>query len=189
MIRKIFALACLAASTLWGTAYATVVNFDSFSSSSCTSPLSDGGLTFTNTGSICMGVWLGNPNSNGTPGLILGFSGYASITQTGGGAFDLNSFDMAISWYETAPTSNVNVTAHFNGGGTSTQTLSLIGGLQTYNLSLANVVQVDVSALSTGGGYWVMDNINYNANIPEPASLALLGIGVAGLGAMRRRKV
>lgn len=40
------------------------------------------------------------------------------------------------------------------------------------------------------GNYFLVDNLalNESARIAEPASLALLGIGLVGLGAMRRRK-
>jgi len=82
----------------------------------CLTTVSAQGLDFTNNGGTCLGVWTGSPNGNGTPDLIFAFAGYTAITLTGGGAFDLNDFDMAISWYSAATSTTVDVTADFAAG-------------------------------------------------------------------------
>jgi hypothetical protein len=48
---------------------------------------------------------------------------------------------------------------------------------------------IDEVRLNVTNGQFVMDDVTYNAsNIPEPAALALMGIGLAGLSLSRRRK-
>lgn len=54
---------------------------------------------------------------------------------------------------------------------------------------------IDFAGLTDGGRAWFVleDQISFTApptvgNVPEPASLALLGIGIAGFAAARRRK-
>jgi hypothetical protein len=169
-------------------ASASVVTFDGLSSGCA--PASTGGLDFS--GPYCSGTWNGNPNGNGTTGFIfndLGGSGSVLITRTGGGAFDLNSFEMGISWYSAATSTTVLLTANFDGGGSASQTLSLVNSLQLYSLNLSNLSSVQISEMAANDGYWLLDNVVYD-EIPEPSTF-VLGASALALFALgiRRRQV
>jgi PEP-CTERM motif len=166
---------------------ATTVDFNGYSPlDTCMSPISTGGLDFTAPAINCgaspyLFVWDGSsPNGNGTPALIYGYGAgtYVDITRTGGGTFNLSSVDMTISWYD----GNASEVITVNGS-----PITLVQGLQTYNLNLSNVTSVAFSGMPSNGGYWLMDNVVYNTT-PEPGTLALLGSGMlAGLGVVRRK--
>lgn len=71
---------------------------------------SDQGLTFTSGGSYMYVRDGSSPNSTGTnANIFAGFSSgdFEQITLTGGGTFDLQSLDMAISWYDGNPTETI----------------------------------------------------------------------------------
>ena len=179
------------ASTLGATAaQAAVVTFDDAAGAAILDAqfgnggsFDDQGLTFTSHGSY-MYVWdSSSPNSNGTNNNIFaGWSGgdTETITRTGGGAFNLNSLDMALSWYDGNPSETVTV----NGA-----PLTITQALTTYNLNLHNVSSVTISGVGSSSGYWLADNINYAA-VPEPATWAmtLLGFGVLGMALRSRRQ-
>lgn len=57
-----------------------------------------------------------------------------------------------------------------------------------------NINGIDTLVISQNNGdghWWLMDNftVNQRSNVPEPAGIALLGLGLACLGLSRRRKI
>ncbi len=61
----------------------------------------------------------------------------------------------------------------------------------TYYVNILSTLAFDRVVASSTGYAFEFDNVAYNPTnpVPEPISLGLLGLGVIGLGLMRRRKV
>jgi hypothetical protein len=168
---------------LAGFASAGDVNFVGYSPyNTAQSVVSYQGLDFTVIGNpLANYVWCCNsPNGNGLPGLITGFGNGETITLTGGGAFNLQSVAMTLSWYVGSSSEVI-----FANG----IPITLVQGLQTYNLNLNNVTSVVFTGIPDG--YWFMTNVMYNSSAvtPEPASLLMLGTGLVGMASLLRRKL
>lgn len=117
----------------------------------------------------------------------LDLDGTLTIKLTGAGAGDsdvidvLNSFDITAATLDFDVLSALDDTAHiFASYGT------LVGGAFNSILTLPSNYSIDYNYLSGSQIALVRDSGTGSA--PEPATLALMGIGIAGIGYQRRRK-
>lgn len=145
-----------------------------------------GGRTLSN-GEVSFGT-------TGIHGLI------TTLSKIGGGAFDFNSIDLADgnnALFSGAGTKLVNIVGTYAAGGTisSQVTLDTSPGLETFTFDWLGLSQVTIGADATNNLLFPqMDNIvlDYVAphpspQLPEPAPLTLMGIGLLGLGLIRRK--
>lgn len=129
---------------------------------------------------------------NGTETLLSDTQTF-TMTKVGGGLFDLFSFDAA-EWYSYGMSPTISVVGTYANNTTTSATFTLDdlvanGGFQTFTLanSFRNLASVSFSETVLNMAQYDNFVTDAPAGVPEPAALALLGLGVAGI-ATRRRK-
>ena len=175
-------LACALALALGGGVHAGMATFDNPSVVTI-DPITnvatyiEGGLRFS--GDATSYLPLDTIGSGGSPGLFVFANSPLSLTADGGGLFDLTSVDYGQDPFDPL-SGTLLVHGILDGGGFLDETLAL-GNLSKFPFQGWTSLK-EVTFLADAN--FVLDNVN----VPEPASLALVGVALAGLVVTRRRK-
>ncbi len=186
----VFAIALLTSSA----AMAETINFDEFGSSFVGPSFTSGSLSFAGTTDL-VGVWIDAPENgyayNGTPYLLDGFASQLTVSRSDSAGFTLDSFEMALGWYQPITSAIVNVTYELVAGGTSSALLSLTDAYATFSPGLA-ITKATFDLAGAPDGYISMDNVNITVTavpaVPEPGTYVLLSAGLGLMWVLARRR-
>jgi hypothetical protein len=198
LTKKISALLSLVgALAICSSSSAAVANFESQAAFRCDvgNPTEhDGGLTFSTTFAACFYSVANPADFPTTPTSTVMATGFGAttVTLTNGGTFSLQTVDLAFGPFNhnNLQSDTTLVTGNQLGGGQVSALLNVDYSFDTYTLNWSNLTSVVFSELQAGSEYLAFDNVVYdsqNGNVPEPESLALFSLALAGLGLTRRK--
>ena len=176
-----------------GSANATLIDFEGVATASTQLGVGNNyieeGFNFFNPGATTDAAIIGQPFQNTTGSDYYTWNsptGNNPVTLTSllGSTFDLFSLDVGT---KDNTLGSFDITGFFSGGGSVVHNVIDASAFTGISLNWINLDRVEFSYVS--GNFGAIDNLVIDsASVPEPATILLLGLGLAGLGFSRRTK-
>ena len=111
------------------------------------------------------------------------------MSQGSGNPFTLVSFELATAFrFDPGAGKTVDVTGTLAGGGTVTQSVTYDRDPENFQTVLALSTFHDLTSVEFSSNDFAPAFDNFVTTVPEPATITIIGMGVAGTGWLRRRR-